>query len=181
MTVKVDSTISLQIIEEEHAASIFDLVNADRPHLRKWLPWVDNMITVADFRDYIVDSKNLLEKGTDYGFVITYNGTVAGRIGIHHIQAQNKIGAIGYWLGSSFQGRGIILKAAKAIISYGFTFLNLNRIEIKCGTENFRSQSVAAKLNFKKEGIIRQGEFLYDAFIDLYLYSMLKEEWKAQA
>jgi ribosomal-protein-serine acetyltransferase len=56
--------------------------------------------------------------------------------------------------------------------------LQLNRIEIKCGIENFKSKTIPEKLNFTKEGVIRQGELLYDKFIDLNLYSLLKTDRK---
>jgi ribosomal-protein-serine acetyltransferase len=69
-------------------------------------------------------------------------------------------------------------KACKAMVSYSFDTLGLNRVEIKCGTENHKSKGIPERLNFKMEGIVRQGELLYDKFIDLYSYSMLKEDWK---
>jgi ribosomal-protein-serine acetyltransferase len=76
------------------------------------------------------------------------------------------------------QGKGIITKSCKAIIDFSFLDLHLNRIEIKCGTENFKSKTIPEKLNFTQEGIIRQGELLYDKFIDLNLYSLLKNDIK---
>ena len=101
-----------------------------------------------------------------------------GRIGLHHLNNQNKIGEIGYWLADGLQGRGIITKCCTAIINHGFTQLGLNRIEIKCGTGNSKSRAVAEKLQFKSEGILRQAELLNGKYIDLYLYAMLKEDWK---
>ncbi len=62
------------------------------------------------------------------------------------------------------------------LIDFCFHHLNLNRIEIRCGTENVKSKHVAEKLNFTKEGVIRQGELLYDRYIDLNLYSLLKSD-----
>ena len=91
---------------------------------------------------------------------------------------QNKIGEIGYWLADGLQGRGIITKCCTAVINHAFTQLGLNRIEIKCGTGNSKSRAVAEKLQFKPEGILRQAELLNGKHIDLYLYAMLKEEWK---
>jgi ribosomal-protein-serine acetyltransferase len=104
------------------------------------------------------------------------NDKVIGRIGVYKIDSQNKIGEMGYWLAENAQGKGIITKSSKAIINFCFSDLQLNRIEIKCGTENLKSKAIPEKLNFTKEGVIRQGELLYDTFIDLNLYSLLKSE-----
>ena len=81
-------------------------------------------------------------------------------------------------MAENLQGKGIITKSCKALIDYCFSDLQLNRIEIKCGTENFKSKTIPEKLNFTKEGVIREGELLYDKFIDLNLYSLLKTDIK---
>lgn len=85
-----------------------------------------------------------------------------------------KIGSVGYWLSEEFQGKGIVLRSVEKLVDYCFTELLLNRIEIKCGTKNYKSQAIAEKIGFQKEGIIREGEFLHNAFSDLFCYSLLK-------
>ena len=123
--------------------------------------------------------KSVIQKrkdGLEYAFLILENGHIIGRIGIHKIDNQNKIGEIGYWLIKSAQGKGIITKACKIMIDFGFADLSLNRIEIKCGTENSKSNAIPQKLNFTKEGTIRQGELLNGKFIDLNLFSLLAED-----
>ena len=181
MIIQVDDTISLEFLEEIHADSLLNLVNDNRTYLREWLPWVDQMHTVANFKQYINDSIKRAAEGTDFGYAIIIDKNIVGRMGMHHINRQNKICEIGYWLASCLQGRGIITKCCKALIDHGFTVLDLNRIEIKCGVGNTKSIAIPEKLGFKKEGILRQAEWLNGKFIDLYLYAMLKEEWMNSA
>lgn len=177
MKIQVDEIISLEFLEEIHAESLLNVVNANRIYLREWLPWVDHMHTVANFTQYITDTKKRAADKTDFSYAIIIDKNIVGRIGLHHINHQNKIGEIGYWLADGLQGRGIITRCCKAIINHGFTQLGLNRIEIKCGTGNDKSRAIPEKLQFKPEGILRQAEWLNGKFIDLYLYAMLKEEW----
>ena len=178
MIIKIDDELSLELLNETHAASMFALIDSNRLHLREWLPWVDQMHTVANFAYYISETKRRAAEKTDFGYAIIIVKNIAGRIGLHHINKQNKIGEIGYWLADGLQGKGIITKCCTAIINHGFTQLGLNRIEIKCATSNGKSLAVAEKLQFKQEGILRQAEWLNGKFIDLYLYAMLKDEWK---
>ena len=103
---------------------------------------------------------------------------MVGRVGVYKLDQQNKIGEIGYWLAEHVQGKGIVTSSCKLLINFCFTELKLNRIEIKCGTENLKSQQIPERLNFTKEGIIRQGELLYDKYIDLNLYSLLKQDYR---
>jgi ribosomal-protein-serine acetyltransferase len=181
MHITADESLSIVPVDDSYAAALLELVNANRLHLREWLPWVDHMQTVEQFLNFIAQSKKKEAAGTDYAFMILHNGVAAGRIGIYNIDRQNKIGAIGYWLGQAFSGKGIIHKACIALINYSFAALDINRIEIKCGTGNLKSQAVAERLGFNKEGIIHRGELLYNHFIDLNLYAMLKSDWHPEA
>ncbi len=178
MKIQVDDNISLEFLKEIHAEALLNLVNGNRLYLRTWLPWVDSMQTVDNFKLYIINSRRQATNRTDFGFGIFVNGALVGRIGLHHINQQNKIGEIGYWLADGMQGRGIITKCCRALINYGFTEIGLNRIEIKCGAGNEKSGAIAQKLGFKQEGILRSAEWLNAKFIDLYLYALLKYEWK---
>jgi ribosomal-protein-serine acetyltransferase len=173
----VDEMISLEIIADHHAHALLELGERNRKPLGEWLPWVPYMQTVDNFNTYIERCKSQHEAGTDYGYVIMVNNNVAGRIGIHYIDQQNKTGAIGYWLGEEYIGKGIVTKSCKGIIRFGFEQIGLNRIEIKCATANHKSVAIAERLNFKKEGILRQAEYANGNFQDLFLYSLLKEEW----
>ncbi|MFT8321057.1 MAG: GNAT family protein, partial [Bacillus sp. (in: firmicutes)] len=86
--------------------------------------------------------------------------------------------SIRYFLDEASQGTGIKQKTGISVLKYAFYYLHLNSIEIRCGLNNKKSMAIPERLHFKKEGIIRDGEFLYDHFHDLALYSMLLKEWK---
>lgn len=178
MKIQVNEHTSLETLELIHAESLFNLINANRNYLREWLPWVDNMKTVANCTNYISDCKRFEAAKTDFGFAIVIDKNIVGRIGMHHINRQNRIGEIGYWLSNGMQGRGIVTNCCKIMINFGFTQLELNRIEIKCGVGNEKSKAIAEKLGCKHEGTLRQAEWLNGRFIDLHLYAMLKSEWE---
>ena len=177
MTIQINDSLVLESNHLNHAEENYALINSNRAYLKQWLTWVDNMQTLEDSKNYIATSIKKTEQQTDYGFVIKYKGNIIGRIGIHFINAINKTGTIGYWIVEGFQGQGIMTNACKALIACAFNELNLNRIEIKCATQNVKSKAIPEKLHFKQEGIMRQAEFLNNAWTDLYLYSLLKEEW----
>ena len=178
MIINIDENIKIELINENHSQPIFDIVDKNRIHLRQWLPFVDRMQTVEFAENFVKGTMQRNKDGNEFAFVIIENDKVIGRIGVYKIDGQNKIGEIGYWLAENLQGKGIITKSSKALIDFCFSDLQLNRIEIKCGTENFKSKTIPEKLNFTREGVIREGELLYDKFIDLNLYSLLKTDIK---
>ncbi|MBO9201543.1 MULTISPECIES: GNAT family N-acetyltransferase [Niastella] len=179
--IKVDNTLEMVLIDNQHAETLYQLVKLNRQHLREWLPWVDHMRSVEDFRKYINSSKQRYANHTEMGYVIMAGQVMVGRVGMYNIDLTNKSASIGYWLDKEWMGKGIITRCCKAIIEEGFSYLLLNRIEIRAATANSKSQAIPERLGFKREGIIRQGEFVNNQFVDLYVYSMLKEEWQKSA
>lgn len=178
---RVDDVVVLHLLDYQHAETLFQLVKANRLHLREWLPWVDNMRTVEDFRKYINNSKQRYAAHSEIGYVILANNDMVGRIGLYNIDVFNKSASIGYWLSKEWEGKGIITRSCKAVIDEGFKRLKLNRIEIRAALQNYKSQAIPQRLGFKQEGIIRQGEFVNNQFVDLYVYSMLSEEWESKS
>ena len=177
MPLTVDENITLELTSQKFATRLFNLIGSNRQHLSEFLPWVPNMQTVENTRQYLENCELLQEEKKEVSFIILLNDDPVGRIGLHHLNLENKTGAIGYWLDKNAQGKGIITKCCIALIDYGFSEMNLNRIEIKAATKNFKSQAIPVKLNFRKEGVLKQAEFVSNEFIDLFLYSMLKEDW----
>ncbi|WP_316802038.1 GNAT family protein [Pedobacter nototheniae] len=174
---QIDHNITLELIHEGHAESLFRSIDENRSHLSRFLSWVAHMKSVEDARNYIKTCNQLHNEAKEVSFVIIDAGKVVGRIGLHHISALNKTAAIGYWLEEQAVGKGIIINSCKKLIDYGFDVLGLNRIEIKAATQNLKSQAVPQKLNFVKEGILRQAEIANNQFLDLIVYSILKAEW----
>ncbi|MNS61051.1 putative ribosomal N-acetyltransferase YdaF [compost metagenome] len=89
----------------------------------------------------------------------------------------NRKASIGYWLGSAYQGKGLMTKSCKALIDYSFAELGLNRIEIRAGVGNQKSRSIPERLGFTEEGVIRQAELNEDRYIDHVVYGILASEW----
>lgn len=177
MIVKIDDSLHLEQTELSHAEELLEVVKSNRLHLSEFLGWVNKMETVADFEKYILFCEAENEAGKEISFTIFYQNKIVGRIGISQISAANNSGNLGYWLAKDTQKKGIIHRASKAVLDIGFKDLELNRIEIKAATRNLKSQAIAIKHRFTKEGILRQAEQINEIYNDMVLFSMLKENW----
>ena len=181
MTIHINERIRLELTAEKHAKALYDAVDSNREHLSAFLPWVGSMQSAGDFQSYIKNCELLYQQKKEVSFVILFDDVLVGRIGLHHVNLQNNNAAIGYWLTKNTEGKGIISQSCKALITFGFQELGLHRIEIKAATGNIRSQAIPEKLNFKKEGILRQAEWVNNQYLDLYIYSILHYEWMEKA
>jgi ribosomal-protein-serine acetyltransferase len=168
----------LQLIEERHASEVFSLIDRDRAYLREWLPWVDATETVDDTLSFVKSS--LEQFASNKGFVagIWSEGVFCGVIGTHKLDWLNRKGEIGYWLGKSFQGRGIITAACKAVTAYLLGEIGLNRVEIHCARENEKSCAVALRLGFFEEGSAREAQLLHGNFHDLRRFAILQKDFR---
>ncbi|USG66732.1 GNAT family N-acetyltransferase [Brevibacillus ruminantium] len=169
----------LRRLELTDAEEMFWLTDTNRAHLRQWLPWLDHIKTVADTGRFISATldQDMRNQGTHFG--IWYNGRLAGTVGAHNIDWNNRKTSLGYWLGAQYSGHGLMTEAVSAYLDHlVFGVWNLHRVTIQAATENAKSRAIPERLGFTLEGIMRSNEFLYDHFVDHAVYSMLSNEWR---
>lgn len=174
----IGQDVELRLLEERHAAELFELTDRSREHLRPWTPWIDNVKTVDDSKAFIRHSLDQFSKGDGLTTGFWYNGALAGIISFDNISHANRSAMISYWIGAPYARKGLTTRTCEALVDYGFRELGFNRIEIWAATENVHSLAIPIKLGFTKEGISRQKQWLNDRFVDIVTYSMLQSEWR---
>jgi [ribosomal protein S5]-alanine N-acetyltransferase len=102
-------------------------------------------------------------------------GGLVGACGLYNIQAQHRKAELGYWLLPSYWGQGLMRAALEAVTAYGFSALQLHRIEAYVETENAPSARLLQKLDFQREGTLRDTEIKHDRFISLDVYARLQQ------
>ncbi len=126
---------------------------------RQWLKK-----TIAEYRK---------KKPKDLILTIDINSEVAGGIGLNKIETGHKAG-IGYWLAKPYRGKGIMTRAVKAMVKFGFNEFKLRRIEAKVFLFNKKSAKVLERAGFKLEGILRKNTKKGKQYLDTYLYAKVK-------
>ena len=167
----------LRLLEHQHAEELFALIDQNREFLRRWLPEWDVQKSLDDCKAVIKSSLEQLAANAGFTLGIWYHGRLAGVIGAGRIDWENRSTMIGYWLGESYQGKGLMTGACNALVGYLFSELKLHRIEIRCATDNPRSGGVPQRLGFSKEGVLRQSQAFDDRFLDIEVYALLADEW----
>jgi len=178
LCIRIDEDAELRIFEERHAQELAELVDQNRAYLRQWLPWLDDSRTVEDSRAFIKNSLQQFANNEGAQMGIWYLRKLVGGIGYHPIDWANLKVEIGYWLAEAYQGKGLMTRACRTLVTYAFDELGLNKVEIRCATENFRSCAIPKRLGFTQEGILRDAGWQNDHFEDLVVYGMLTREWQ---
>jgi len=176
----VDDEIALRLLEPRHAEELFALTDANRGHLRPWMPWIDAIRSAADTRAFIEGAQRQFAANDGFQAGIRYRGRLVGAIGLHRVDWPNAATSIGYWLDRDHEGRGIATRACRSVLSIAFDELGLRRVEIRCAVENRRSRGIPERLGFRAEGTLRQAERVADRFVDHVVYALLAPEWRAR-
>ncbi|MCC8154303.1 MAG: GNAT family N-acetyltransferase [Tannerellaceae bacterium] len=175
ITIQVNDDIQLTPPTLADAEAIFHALHTNRESLRAWLPFVDYTKTVED-------SKAFLENVPDSGeilFKINYRNHFAGLIGLKAPDTANHKVEIGYWITAEMEGKGIVTQSCRALITYAFEVLDMNRALIQVAAGNRKSRNIPERLGFTQEGIERDGELLVSGFTDIVRYGLLKREYNA--
>jgi ribosomal-protein-serine acetyltransferase len=164
----------LELLQAHHAPEIFGLIDANRAHLREWLPFVDGTQNVEDSRRFREASAQRYARDGSFDAGIFDGGALVGVIGLHWIHMGNRSTSLGYWLGAGFQGRGLMTRSVNAVLEHCFVELDLNRVSSAAAVGNIRSNAVLQRC-----GVSREPEWLYDHFVDHNLYGILQRDWQA--
>jgi ribosomal-protein-serine acetyltransferase len=177
---QVTPQLRVKSISPENASALAKLVTSNSEHLRVYLPKVVEVITSEDTARAHIEHAQQLERSRELVEThLFYEGQLCGAIRFNNFEHENKKASIAYFLGTEYQGQGIVTKAATAMLDYGFKTLELNRIELRCVTTNKASIAVAERLGFTREGELREAELLAQGFVNHYLYSLLHREYKS--
>jgi RimJ/RimL family protein N-acetyltransferase len=85
---------------------------------------------------------------------------------------------LGYGLVPSERGKGYCTEAAQLMVDYLFLSKDITRIIATTHTKNVASQKALEKVGFKKEGTLRKTYLLRGEWTDMFIFSILREEWK---
>lgn len=173
----VDNDINLLFPQYSLAEELFRVTDKNREFLRKSLPWLDQTRNVEDTKAFIKFVINQFSEEKAMECMIAYNSRIVGMVGFHMIDRPIMTGHIGYWLDEKMNGKGIITKSVRRLISLGFEELKLNKVEIRCDVNNLRSRAVPERLNLRQEGVLRCAGNLYGSYVDHVVYGILYSEW----
>ncbi len=112
-------------------------------------------------------------------FAIDVDGEAVGSIGIFpQSDIHEKNAEVGYWLAEPFWGNGIIPRAIKEIVEYGFQTFDIIRIFARPFSTNPASQRVLEKAGFVCEARLKNAIYKNGNYMDELIYAIRKDEQK---
>ncbi len=153
-----------------------------------YLKWMDDpIVTKYNSHGLFPQSEKELEEFMDsldskdkIVWAIIFNNIYhVGNVSIQSINWINKSAELAIVIGEhNYHGKGVGLIACQLTINHAFQKLNIHRIYSGTAAPNIGMQNVALKLGMIKEGAFRDATFINGEYCDIFLYSILKNEWR---
>lgn len=159
-----------------------DAIEASLGDLQPWLPWVDGYDRGVAQR-FVRESVAAWADRRAFDFTlraIDEPNRHIGNVSIWHTSVQNEIGEVGYWIRSDETGKGYGAEATTRAVQIGFEELHMHKIQLRIAVGNTRSDRIAERLGFTKEGILRDEVKVGNRWLDHTVWSLLEPEWWAQ-
>ncbi len=83
---------------------------------------------------------------------------------------------LGYDLLPAHWRQGIMREALKAVLEFGFTSMQLHRVEALTFPENDASSRLLDHLGFRAEGVLRDYQYLHDRYQSMAIYALLAQD-----
>ncbi|MEO5857887.1 MAG: GNAT family protein [Pyrinomonadaceae bacterium] len=167
---------ALRAWREDDVAGALEIVLRNRKHLQTYMQWMTDDYSIDHAHKFIVEAiKNRLNQNT-LALAVVRDGVLIGSTGFNRLDWTARVCEIGYWIDREAEGKGVITRASQAMINYAFGALEMNRVEIRCSSENSRSAAVAKRLGFRLEGTLRQVEVLNGSPHDFLVFGLLAED-----
>ena len=171
---EIDERSVIRTLTLDDDRELFSVVEANRDRLEPWMPWAPLTRSPTDVREFI--ERSLASEDDVEGNGIWVDGRLAGAMGMS-VSTLNDSGSIGYWIDREHEGKGIVTRGARLFVEFGFRDLRLHRISINASVETGRSRAVAERLGFRQEAILRDADKTITGYLDMVVYSMLRDEW----
>ncbi|MEP7240205.1 MAG: GNAT family protein [Devosia sp.] len=110
-----------------------------------------------------------------------HDGRLIGEVSLIWRSLANGQAEIGYVVHPDFWGRGLATEAARAILDFGFSVIDLHRVYARCDARNLASAKVMERLGMRREAHFREHDRVKGRWDEEFVYAILRRDWRDAA
>ena len=158
---------------------IVNLRFAEKDDVSLVAQWWSNSLYMGEYQDVLTISRakltKVMLKDTIFFIIEKKDGAKIGHI---NGWMRGRMMEIGFAVVPGERRKGYGTEAIQLIVDHLFLTKDIVRIQAPTETRNIASQRALEKAGFLKEGIMRKSWYARGEYRDMYLYSILREEWR---
>jgi len=166
----------LRPLRADDASAVFHY--AHDPEVTRYTTW-DAHCTIEDSRRFIEQTIAAYQRGenAELAMELTSEKKVIGTCGLIAVSADHCRGEMVFAMAKEHWGSGLMAEALKAMLTFGYGALQLNRIWAKVDPDNINTIRLLKRASWQFEGTLRQDVKVRGMFRDVKLYSLLNKEF----
>ncbi len=167
--------LNLVEIQQEHLKDVFSLFGDDKVTKFYNIKTLQKPEEGQIYLDWF--QKRFKEQtGIRWGIQLKNEEGIIGTIGYNNFSEKHRAN-LGYDLQSIYWNKGYMAEAIEAVVEFGFSSLNVNRVEAEVMIGNIQSEKLLLKLGFRNEGCLRDWMCWDDKHFDMTMFSLLRRDW----
>lgn len=171
-----------------------DLKLPTEEHAQLYADWYSDPNYLGEYNNVWPVSRHVMERGLSKPSEVSDSGMLL----ITSRETAEPLGSIGYFnpftmsdFFSGFEiyyqvhpdhrGKGVATQSACILINHLFDALPVERIQATVAVGNDVSCKVLESAGMQKEGVYRNVLFLHGRYVDMHLYSIVRDDWRDEA
>ena len=131
--------------------------------------------TLKDAREFL---KHAVSAEDPSNLAIEVDGRAVGAIGyVPGRDVERYAAELGYWLGDTYWGRGIVTEAVRLVTEHAFADMGFLRLFALPFADNPCSIRVLEKAGYEREGLLRASSVKFGQVKDQYMYARVNPAW----
>ncbi|MGW5777388.1 GNAT family N-acetyltransferase [Streptomyces sp. NPDC003863] len=120
---------------------------------------------------------------TDTGRIhgIWSDGTLVGAVILRRLDVPGGYAEAGCWLEPAAVGKGLVTRAARALVDWAISVRGVHRVEWVVSSDNEPSIAVARRLGMTREAVLRESYDYRGKRHDEEIWSVLAPDWRKAA
>jgi ribosomal-protein-alanine N-acetyltransferase len=176
----MEGNLSLREISAGDLDHLADVISENKAFFQRFDSWMAGIHSREQVLELITKAEKTKREKRGARFGLWEGSELLGHFNIFDADIDHRKAQIGYWLSEKYNGKGYASKALSSLVGFGFSVLNLHRLEATTATTNGSSVRLLERVGFKREGLLRECYWSNGKFVDDYLYSLLVTDHMSQ-
>jgi len=144
---------------------------------------IPQLETIQDAQDLLrgIEDRFSSRELFQWGLVLRASDELVGTCTLARISWTNERAEIGFALGPSWWGQGLMTDALHLVLDHAFETMRLNRVEADVDPRNGPSLRLLERLGFGREGYMKERHLIAGERQDTIFYGLLARDWRARA
>jgi ribosomal-protein-alanine N-acetyltransferase len=169
-------TLTLRVPEPGDAPALLEL--ASDSDVTRWFSWGPYTNADQPLR-YIERLAGQRERGDQLDLLMVHREHgPAGITGLSEFSRRDGRCVVGTWFGRRFWGTGANRESKAMVAHLAFAVLGMHRLGSYSNPANERSTRALLGVGFRHEGVLRHWHRHGDAWLDVNVFGMLRDEWE---